>query len=83
MSYFLEDRNGYLGEFASTVGLMRIRRRRKVPVSLKRFLDNGMATAAQAKAIANECAEVDGLESIAALFAEGKPPIVLSDGVNC
>ena len=80
MSYWIEDANGFLSDFATNVGLMDYQRDKGLPKSLKQFLETGEADAVLLDAIRGELANNPKYEKIAAMLKDAKAPLVLTDG---
>jgi len=79
MSYFVADKTGYLGDFASCGGIADLRE--SAGPHLRYFLDTGHADDKLAKLIIAECADVPEQQYIAGMFGKAKPPIILTDGI--
>jgi hypothetical protein len=80
MSFFLDDADGFAGDFGSNGGLREMLARTDRP-ALQKFLDAGTADAALAERIAAECAGDKELDYLARLFRDATPPVTLTDGV--
>jgi hypothetical protein len=80
MSYWIEDANGFLSDFATNVGIMDYQRDAELPKSLKAFLSTGEADATLLNAIRGELANNPKYEKIAAMLKDAKAPVILTDG---
>ena len=80
MGYWLEDEDGWLGDFASNMGVKEMRDSSSVPAILKDFLDTGMADTEETKQIANDLEGVVELKYVKDMFSKARPPITLTDG---
>jgi len=82
MSYWLEDADGYLGDFATNVGINQLR---KGPASFVAFLDNGGVTDQQEleTIVSDLVAEGDPLtEYIVDMLDGAMVPVVITDGTE-
>jgi hypothetical protein len=80
MSYWIEDANGFLSDFATNVGMMDYQRDTELPKSLKQFLDAGEADAELLNAVRGELADNPKYEKIATMLKNAKAPLILTDG---
>lgn len=82
MSYWLEDADGYLGDFATNVGINQLR---KGPASFIAFLDNGGVTDQEElnTIVSDLVAEGDPLtEYIVSMLADATVPVIITDGTD-
>lgn len=82
MSYFLEDKNGYLGDFATNVGVMDMHRDKDIPKSFRKFLDNGIADEALGKQVVEDLVGMSKYSYILPMLKKAKFPVVLTDGLS-
>ena len=80
MGYWLEDEDGWLGDFASNMGIAEMREGDDVPTVLKEFLVTGMADTEETKQIVKELKGVPKLKYVEEMFSRAKPPVTLTDG---
>jgi hypothetical protein len=80
MSFFLNDTNGYLGDFSTHQGIRDIMAKPDL-TALNQFINDGEADYALCRRIVKELDASGDLEA-AALFAKAQPPVTLEDGVE-
>ena len=81
MSFWLEDSNGYLGDFASCGGMRELHglSRDKFP-HLQAFLDGGQADSDAVDAIEKECKNHPVTDYISRMMHDAHAPVILTDG---
>lgn len=80
MSWFLDDKNGYLGDFATYQG---VRDMRALNIdSLNEFLHNGVARSSLINRLVEDLKAEPSLAYLAKLLNKAEPPVMLSDGVE-
>ena len=76
MSWWIEDRKGFVADIATNSGLAQLRRHG--PQSVKQFLSTGSADARLAERMLSELPDGDLREAL----KRAVPPLVLTDGVS-
>ena len=79
MSWFLADRAGYVGDFATTIGLRQMREA-GLP-ALKEFVEAGKADEELGKKVSDETEGSDHYDYIAKLLAGASFPVIITDGL--
>ncbi len=78
MSYWIEDADGYVGDFATNVGIAEMRD--GAPDSLLRFLDAGEADEELVEELISDTRDDDRLSYVAEMLEGVKPPVTITDG---
>jgi hypothetical protein len=82
MSWHLVDKDGFVGDFATNVGIVELRKVKEVPAALIRFLDEGEADEKLVEQMIEGCKGKEGLSYIADLLEGVNPPVTLTDGTD-
>lgn len=79
MSYWLEDKNGYLGDFASTMGLKDLRESKR-PLLSAFVAAGGTTSQDEVRAIALLCRDDQATAYIADMLDKAQAPVIITDG---
>jgi hypothetical protein len=82
MSWYLTDKDGFVGDFATNVGIEELRNHKEAPAALIRFLDEGEANEELVEQLIEGCKGKEGLNYIAELLEDVNPPVSLTDGTD-
>ncbi len=81
MTYLLEDKDGFAGDFATIKGLADMAKDYPKLQALQRFLKHGEADEKLRRELLKELEKVPELHYAARLFRKAKAPVILTDGV--
>ena len=82
MSYWLEDSNGYLGDFASNTGVMIFHEDPETPPALKKFVEIGEAKQGLVNQMLKELEGVERLGYIHEMLSRAVPLVIITDGAG-
>jgi len=82
MSFFLEDRNGYVGDIGSAMGLRSKATAARNKPAMTALLTVGTADRATVEKAITECAKIPELKHLVGLLKKSTPPVVITDGVE-
>jgi len=82
MSFWLEDRRGYLGDFATHGGVREMLALPGAHPALDEFIRSGEADAVEIERILREIGTIPALTHVSQMLRSAQPPVMISDGIE-